>query len=79
MKKDLDIVTLNGENGKKLNFYLDAEVELDGYTYYVLVPVEHIDGFEDDMAMVFRVEGDEFFMEENDDIIAEIERLYYND
>ncbi len=80
MKKDNNIVTLNGENGKKMNFYIDAELEYDGYRYQILRPVDHFDDLDSDQAIVFRIEetndGDEYFVEENDEIISEIENIY---
>ena len=82
MKKDNNIVTLNGENGKKLNFYLDAELEYDGYKYQILRPVDKFEGLDPDQAIVFRIEetndGDEYFIEENDEIISIIEDIYNN-
>jgi len=81
MKKD-NIVTLNGENNKKMDFYIDAELEYDGYKYQILRPVEEFDDLASDEAIVFRIEetndGEEFFIEENDDIISEIENIYNN-
>lgn len=81
MKKEINnIVTLNGENGKKLNFYIDAELEYDGYKYQILRPVDKFEDLDSDQAIVFRIEetndGDEYFIEENDDIISEIEEIY---
>ena len=81
MKKETNnIVTLNGENGKKLNFYIDAELEYDGYKYQILRPVDKFEGLDPDQAIVFRIEetndGEEYFIEENDDIISEIEEIY---
>ena len=81
MKKETNnIVTLNGENGKKLNFYIDAELEYDGYKYQILRPVDKFDDLDPDQAIVFRIEetndGEEYFIEENDDIISEIEEIY---
>ena len=80
MKKDENIVTLNGENGKKLSFYIDAELEYDGYKYQILRPVDKFDDLESDQAIVFRVEeteeGEEYFIEENDEIITAIEEIY---
>ncbi len=81
MKKEINnIVTLNGENGKKLNFYIDAELEYDGYKYQILRPVDKFEDLDSDQAIVFRIEetndGEEYFIEENDDIISEIEEIY---
>ncbi len=81
MKKETNnIVTLNGENGKKLNFYIDAELEYDGYKYQILRPVDKFEDLDSDQAIVFRIEetndGEEYFIEENDDIISEIEEIY---
>lgn len=82
MKKENNIVTLNGENGKNMNFYLDCELEYDGYRYQILRPVQKFDDLEPDQAIVFRIEetteGDQYFIEENDDIISEIEEIYNN-
>ena len=81
MKKEINnIVTLNGENDKKLNFYIDAELEYDGYKYQILRPVDKFEDLDSDQAIVFRIEetndGEEYFIEENDDIITEIEEIY---
>ena len=80
LKKENNIITLNGENGKKLNFYLDAELEYDGYKYQILRPVDSFEGLNPDEAIVFRIEetndGEEYFIEENDDVINEIEEIY---
>lgn len=84
MKKDNkpEIVTIEGENGKKLNFYLEGELELNGYNYQILMPTKKYDDLDPDMAIVFRVEvtenGNEYFIEENDEIISKIEELFNN-
>lgn len=84
MKKEekQEIVTITGEDGKTLNFYLEGELELDGYNYQILMPTKKYDDLEPDMAIVFRVEitenGNEYFIEENDDIISEIEEIFNN-
>ncbi len=80
MKKENNIITLNGENGKKMNFIIDAELEYDGYKYQIMRPVDKFDDLDPDEAIVFRVEetedGEEYFIEENDEIISEIENIY---
>ena len=80
MKNENNIVTFNGENGKKMNFYLDCELEYDGYKYQILRPVDKFDDLAEDQAIVFRIEeteeGEQYFIEENDDIISEIEEIY---
>lgn len=82
MKKENkpEIVTITGENGKTLNFYLEGELELDGYNYQILMPTKKYDDLDPDMAIVFRVEvsenGNEYFIEENDEIISRIEELF---
>ncbi len=75
-----EIITITGENGKKLDFYLEAEIEYDGYSYQILMPTKKYDDLEKDMAIVFRVEvidgENQYFIEENDDIISIIEEIY---
>lgn len=75
-----EIVTITGENNSKLDFYLEAELEYDGYNYQILVPCKKYADLEPDMAIVFRLEntenGVEYFIEENDDIISEIEEIF---
>ena len=79
-KNDVEILSLNGENGKKLDFYLIAELEYDGYNYQILKPCKKYQDLSPDQAIVFRLEnlenGTEYFIEENDDIISEIENIY---
>lgn len=81
-KKENNIVTLNGENNKKMDFIIDCELEYDGYKYQILRPVDKFDDLEEDQAIVFRIEetndGEEYFIEENDEIITEIENIYNN-
>ena len=76
----LEIVTLNGENGKKLEFFLEAELEYEGFIYQILKPTKKYNDLSPDEAIVFRLEnldsGTEYFIEENDDVISEIERIY---
>jgi len=82
MKKENkpEIVTITGENGKAMDFYLEAELELDGYNYQILMPTKKYADLDSDMAIVFRVEvtenGNEYFIEENDEIISKIEELF---
>ncbi|MCR5349713.1 MAG: DUF1292 domain-containing protein [Acholeplasmatales bacterium] len=75
-----EIVSLNGENGKKLEFELIAELEYDGYNYQILYPIKKYKDLDSDQAIVFRLEntenGTEYFIEEDDDIINEIEKIY---
>ena len=35
-----EIITITGDNGKKLDFYLEAEIEYDGYAYQILMPTK---------------------------------------
>lgn len=71
-----NIIELIGENGKKLYFNLEAELIYDGYNYQILTPRDSDMGLDPDEALVFRIENGEYFLEENDDIIFEIEKLY---
>ena len=75
-----EIVTITGENGKKLDFYLEAEIEYEGYAYQILMPTKKYADLDPDMAIVFRVEvidgENQYFTEENDEIISIIEEIY---
>lgn len=75
-----EIVSLNGENGKRIEFELIAELEYDGYNYQILKPIKKYKDLDPDQAIVFRLEnldgGTEYFIEEDDDIISEIEKIY---
>ncbi|MBQ9520585.1 MAG: DUF1292 domain-containing protein [Acholeplasmatales bacterium] len=78
--KENNIVTLNGENGKSLDFRIEAELEYDGYLYQILRPLKKYNDLNDE-AIVFRVEytsnyGYEYFVEEDDEIISQIEKIY---
>ena len=53
--KENNIVTLNGENGKSLDFRIEAELEYDGYLYQILRPLKKYNDLNDE-AIVFRVE-----------------------
>lgn len=75
-----DTIVLSGEFGKKLEFELEAEIMYEDTNYVILRPIKKYDDLDDDMAIVFRVEvtdeGDNYFIEENDDIISAIEEIY---
>lgn len=75
---DSNILELVGENGKKIYFTLEAELEYDGYCYQILTPKDDSMGLNPGEALVFRIENGEYFLEENDEIINEIENLYNN-
>lgn len=75
-----DTIVLSGEFGKEMEFYLEAEIMYDDTNYVILRPKKKYDDLDDDMAIVFRVEvtkdGDNYFIEEDDDIISAIEDIY---
>ncbi len=77
-----EIVTLNGENGAKIDFYLDCELEYDGDCYQVLRPVNDKMGLNPDEALVFLVEeenGDASYnLITDDELLKEIEEIYNN-
>lgn len=75
-----DTIILSGEFGKELEFELIAEISYNETNYVILKPIKKYDDIDSDMAMVFRVEvtkdGDNYFIEEDDDIIEAIEEIY---
>ena len=77
-----EIVTLNGENGQKIDFYLDCELEYDGDFYQILRPVNDKMGLNPDEALVFSVEEvdgeNSYSLITDDDLLAEIEEVYNN-
>lgn len=77
-----EIVTLNGENGQKIDFYLDCELEYDYECYQVLRPVNDKMGLNPDEALVFLVEEVDgeasYSLITDDDLLAEIENVYNN-
>ena len=77
-----EIVTLNGEDGNKIDFYLDCELEYDGEMYQILRPINDKMGLNPDEALVFLVEeidGDaSYSLITNDELLSEIEELYNN-
>ena len=77
-----EIVTLNGENGQKIDFYLDCELEYGGDFYQILRPVNDKMGLNPDEALVFSVEEvdgeNSYSLITDDDLLAEIEEVYNN-
>ena len=77
-----EIVTLNGENGTKIDFYLDCELEYEGEMYQILRPINDKMGLNPDEALVFlveEIEGDaSYSLVTNDELLKEIEELYNN-
>ena len=77
-----EIVTLNGEKGQKIDFYLDCELEYDDECYQVLRPVNDKMGLNPDEALVFLVEEVDgeasYSLITDDDLLAEIENVYNN-
>ena len=80
MSMKQDTIVLSGEFGKELEFELIAEINYEDTNYVILKPIKKYDDIDPDMAMVFRVEvtkdGDNYFIEEDDDIISAIEEIY---
>ena len=68
-----NIVTLYGENNQEIDFYVDAEIELDEEYYMVLRPVKADLGLSADEALVFRVDyidgESNFELVEDDDLL----------
>ena len=75
-----EIVTLSGEFGKEIQFELIAEILYQDTNYVILKPIKKYADLDEDMAMVFRVEvtpnGDNYFIEEDDEVISAIEEIY---
>lgn len=80
MKDKKETILFTGENGKSLEFEIEAEVFYEDYNYLILRPTKKYPDLDPDMAMVFRVEstpdGDTYIMEEDDDIIDAVGELY---
>ncbi|MGM9970015.1 MAG: DUF1292 domain-containing protein [Anaeroplasma sp.] len=76
MKQVRPIITLTGENNQSLDFYIEAELEYEGYSYVVLKPVDENLGISIDEAIVFRVEGNNYEIEYDDEIIDAISNIY---
>ncbi len=72
------IITLTGENGKSYDFHIAAEIELEGYTYYVLKPISKELGLSEDEAIIFRCEADGYLEPEFDEEIIEKISVLYN-
>lgn len=76
----MDIVTLTGENGQSIDFYLEAELEYEGEAYQILVPKTKNMGLAEGDALVFHVEyiaNDlSYSLVEDDDLLKEIEKIY---
>ncbi len=77
-----EIVTLNGENGNKIDFYLDCELEYDCECYQILRPVDDSMGLNPDEALVFLVEEVDgeasYSLITDDELLSEIEEVYNN-
>ena len=75
-----EIVTLYGENGAEIDFYIDAEIELDDECYMVLRPVSEDLDLGSDEALVFRVDyidgESNFELVEDDDLLKIITEKY---
>lgn len=75
-----ETITLSGEFGQSLEFELIAEISYNETNYVILKPLKKYADLDSDMALVFRVEvtkdGDNYFIEEDDDIISAIEEIY---
>ena len=75
-----ETIILSGEFGKELEFELEAEIMYEDTNYVILRPIKKYTDLDDDMAIVFGVEvtkdGDNYFIEEDDDIISAIEEIY---
>lgn len=64
-----NIVQLEDENGKELNFQHLMTLEYNGKSYVVLAPAEPMDDIDEDEAVVLRIETDD----EGNDVYATIE------
>lgn len=77
---DKKIVTLNGENGKKIDFSIEAEIEYNDDTYQILIPLKDDLELSSDEALVFRVDNisNELNYEliTDDLLLKEIEKIY---
>ena len=75
-----EIVTLYGEDGSEIDFYIDAEIELEDECYMVLRPVSTNLGLNSDEALVFRVDyidgESNFELVEDDDLLKIISDKY---
>lgn len=80
--KDEKIITLYGENGKNIDFYLDAEIEYENEMYQVLRPTKENLELNQDEALVFMVEEingeNNYTLITDDEILKEIEKIYMN-
>lgn len=78
--RDEKIVTLYGENGKKIEFYLDAVIEYEDDIYQILRPINENLELKKDEALVFLVEEidgeSNYTLITDDDLLEEIERIY---
>ena len=64
--KDEDIMTLTDEDGKECNFEVMAEKEIEGITYYALLPLEDNENGE---YVLLKLEKDE----DGEDILVSVD------
>ncbi|MDR7521026.1 MAG: DUF1292 domain-containing protein [Armatimonadota bacterium] len=80
MVEELDIVTLQDEDGREHRFNLVDTLEVDGRRYAVLLPEDE----EDAAAVIFRMEGEDRLVPIDDDdelnrVMAALEEAGYSE
>ncbi|MDR7484319.1 MAG: DUF1292 domain-containing protein [Armatimonadota bacterium] len=80
MVEDMDIITLQDEDGREHRFNLVDTLEVDGRRYAVLLPEDE----EDAAAVIFRMEGEDRLVSIDDDeelnrVMAALEETGYSE
>lgn len=71
-----DIITLVGEDGSEIDFFVAAVIPYNGKMYGILQPVELLEGMQEDEALVFECDEENFDLVTDDGIIDAVFAKY---
>ena len=71
-----DIITLVGEDGNEIDFFVAAVIPYNGKMYGILQPVELLEGMQEDEALVFECDEENFDLVTDDGIIDAVFAKY---
>ena len=71
-----NIITLVAEDGNEIDFLIAAVIPYDGKMYAILQPVELLEGMEDDEALVFECDEENFDLVTEDEILDAVFQKY---
>ena len=78
-KENTEPVELTDSNGRKLKLEQVFAITMDQQAYCILAPINKVEGLEDGVGLVFKVENEMLKLEKDRETVARVFHEYYEE